>query len=643
MKNWSKFFAGLFALGLVTGCSNGDVSDLTGTDDRQGDAYLSVTVTLPSMGGGTRSATDDPNNGTSSSEDGTEIGKDAENKVNSMLLILARHSDNAFIACATVDNKHIKTTSSIKATASISKTTLANYYGSSFFSREVNVFVICNYSNELLDMLKAETLGSTGWIDAVCEVAQGNGVSEKNTSVWAPGNMLMSNAALAKKILPAQQKDWDAYSSESTPLDLSIFSTTSDGDPLDNTGSIRVERSVARFDFRDGSELGDNTYHVVATTLPDTDTKLDIVDIQLKRMALVNMSNKFYYFRRVTTADGSSGVGFPELPWSENAQGNYVEDVDFDTKAPGAAAYNFPLFDPATGSINESARNQWDAVLIDDVLKGEGDQYEGDGARSYNIWRYVTENTVDKTDRMTAGLSTGVVFKGKMMPTAAALASDKEDIRTLAKVLAYDTTDGSLGLNHDTNTDPILYTFGGNLYLRWPNIAKAAVEAATLPDGSISETNTFYQAVYGTGSHEEDGEKDVTSPDYLWHQWHDNGASNAEALHAFKQAATANGITLYQSSEDPDGGWGYYCYYFYWNRHNNNGNTGVMGDMEFAVVRNNVYKMAVTKINRLGHPRLSENDPDPVDPEDPDESSDVYISVAVEVVPWVVRVNDIEF
>lgn len=68
-----------------------------------------------------------------------------------------------------------------------------------------------------------------------------------------------------------------------------------------------------------------------------------------------------------------------------------------------------------------------------------------------------------------------------------------------------------------------------------------------------------------------------------------------------------------------------------------------MGNMEFAVVRNNVYKLAVTKINRLGHPRLSENDPDPVDPDDPDETGDVYISVSVEVLPWVVRVNEIEF
>ncbi len=65
--------------------------------------------------------------------------------------------------------------------------------------------------------------------------------------------------------------------------------------------------------------------------------------------------------------------------------------------------------------------------------------------------------------------------------------------------------------------------------------------------------------------------------------------------------------------------------------------------MEFAVVRNNVYKLAVTKIDRLGHPRNSDDDPDPVDPEDPDENGDAYLTLSVEVLPWVVRVNNIEF
>lgn len=89
-----------------------------------------------------------------------------------------------------------------------------------------------------------------------------------------------------------------------------------------------------------------------------------------------------------------------------------------------------------------------------------------------------------------------------------------------------------------------------------------------------------------------------------------------------------NGFTIYRPREDNK----YYCYYYYYNRHNDNGDPATTGSMEFATVRNNVYKLAVTKINKFGTF---------VAPE-PDEF-EIYFNVTVEVKPWVVRINDIEF
>lgn len=95
----------------------------------------------------------------------------------------------------------------------------------------------------------------------------------------------------------------------------------------------------------------------------------------------------------------------------------------------------------------------------------------------------------------------------------------------------------------------------------------------------------------------------------------------------------------------------FYVYYNYWNRHNNNIDPAVMGPMEFAVVRNNVYKLNITSIKELGHPNDPTNppttdpdpDPDPEIPSEPDEQEKVYFDISVEVLPWTVRVNDIEF
>lgn len=89
---------------------------------------------------------------------------------------------------------------------------------------------------------------------------------------------------------------------------------------------------------------------------------------------------------------------------------------------------------------------------------------------------------------------------------------------------------------------------------------------------------------------------------------------------------------------------GYYpLYYYYWNRHNDNLLPNEMGLMEYAVVRNNVYKLAVTKISQFGHPEDPAGDPDPVTPTTPDEQQRHYFQVSVKVLPWTVRVNDIEF
>lgn len=110
-----------------------------------------------------------------------------------------------------------------------------------------------------------------------------------------------------------------------------------------------------------------------------------------------------------------------------------------------------------------------------------------------------------------------------------------------------------------------------------------------------------------------------------------------------KDAATLAAAGFTGFSADKEGN--YYTYYYYWNRHNDNGDNTAMGRMEFAVVRNNVYKLCVDEIGKYGHPTPGGGDPDPdkPTPNDPDEEGEYYFKVTVKVLPWVVRVNHIEF
>lgn len=320
----------------------------------------------------------------------------------------------------------------------------------------------------------------------------------------------------------------------------------------------------------------------------------------------------------------------------------------------------------------------------------------------YHIWTYASENTIAHVEDQINGISTGVVFKGIMRATDWALNDADEDTKQLAKAI----TNPNSVTDPETKQPAVIYQFGGDLYLTWTKLRNAAIAAAmpdihwvapdpTKPDDghwvfSIDETNranSLYVAVFGTGGVgsvtftyteyeinadgspklDADGNKipvvgtdgkpvthtgtiqdnlpvDVLSSNYLYQAWVTTPTRDNEIK--YKEAMTSAKISIYQPYNDTalgQGGNGYYVYYYYWNRHNDNGNNGVMGPMEFAVVRNNVYKLAVTAINKLGHPRLTENDPEKPTGGTPDEKEDVYITVTAQVLPWVVRVNNITF
>ena len=211
------------------------------------------------------------------------------------------------------------------------------------------------------------------------------------------------------------------------------------------------------------------------------------------------------------------------------------------------------------------------------------DNYDGD----YKIWCYAKENTRPGIDAQKHNVSTGVVFKAQI--TAGDGASDA--VKTAM-------TAGNR-----------IYVFNNKLYGAWSDV-KTAAEAGT--DATL-------QAAY-------------------------NQAAAKIAAPATEPAgadAAAAGFTGYSPKDGK-----YYAYYYYWNRHNDNLDPYKMGIMEYAVVRNNVYKLCVDSISKFGHPdptNPTDPDPDPVKPNDPDESVNYYFTVTVKVLPWTVRINNIEF
>ncbi|MDE5796244.1 MAG: fimbria major subunit, partial [Muribaculaceae bacterium] len=361
--------------------------------------------------------------------------------------------------------------------------------------------------------------------------------------------------------------------------------------------------------------------------------------------------------------------------------------------------FDYPLFED-NGTINSenlSSTSRWASSEISNILAGEKDDYTGDDKEDkkteYHIWRYVTENTIPFINNPYEyfepnGISTGVVFRAKIIGnmkawTETPTTKEEEQRNHLIKVLnstKLDADEGTADVTEENFTwkNPILYMYAKRVYATWDDMRWAAIDASltwkiengkTVPDWN--RTNSLYMAVFGRGvtgmtiTDVINGEKveiedvttsetneegftaeglDESSANYAWEQWNkaDKPGATNDLTRNFKKAMTDAGITLYQRSKE-NGEYGYFCYYYYWNRHNDNNRDGVMGPMEFCTVRNNVYKLSVSKVSRLGHPRLDENDPDTPTPNTPDEKSDVYITVDSKVIPWVVRINEIEF
>lgn len=635
----------MLAMCTIAGCSD---NELNGGNEPgvypghpEDAVYMNVNIQLPVGGKNTRSETDsDKDDDYGTSTDGTEVGKDYENKVNGVLIVLADASNN-FIAAGEHNSLPVVREGIVNTTQKINKSALAAYYGNGTLGAgkdQVNLYVFCNPTMELKQIFEKSGTDNK-WIDEIATLEEEPNGTATGAAVWGGNDhkagFLMATASSKdiKKYIPKNFTDWDNFTTENNAFDFSGKNTLSNGTEIGNIGNIRVERVVARFDFKDGSPSKDQTY-----VIAEKDNK-PTLKVKLNKMALINMSKHFYYLRRVSDNGLANNVEICGTEYDSGQSCNFVVDTDAEQKNgdinasyPFADYFNFCLGhqDNNTWSIDETARDQWYTSLISDVIKKDednDDKWNNNHSRDgYRIWRYATENTIPGMNKQENGISTGIVFKGKIQVT------------TDAPQALQDAINKATG---DSNADAILYAYSNQLYVSWTEVRKAALDATA--------NEEFKKAVFGTPKNtpsETVYSDDTKSPDYLWNIWHNvKGHNDAAALSAFKEVATNKDhqFTLYQSSEDKNDGAGYYCYYFYWNRHNDNGNNGVMGPMEFAVVRNNVYKLSVVDINRLGHPRLSENDPDPVDPGTPDEKGDIYLKLSVEVLPWVVRINDIEF
>lgn len=407
---------------------------------------------------------------------------------------------------------------------------------------------------------------------------------ESSNTLWADNNFMMVNApnkGLYTKTLPDSATLRHDYASPEKALDL---------------GTVNVARVVSRFDFKNNNGAnGTNLYPINDVN----DESIHIADVKLLGMHPINIAKEFYTFPRVS-ADGT------DKDWSlcgVEKWDNYVVSPNFADKAATLTEssallgkYYFQQNEKTYDKLNYTDLSTFNGKDDDD------NNWTAANKTGYKIWRYVTENTMPSAASQKKGITTGIVFKAEVVnPTA----NSPIDVAMKNKVA--------------------IYAYNGIYYGPLDSLRLiAAKQPAT------SAIHKDFLKVFGNTSLNYTLDEDTKKIVF------DNALTDNDII------ANNNTFKILRPTIVNDVAH-YYVYYVYYNRHNDNGNSNEMAPMEFGTVRNNIYKLAVTSISELGHTNNPGDDPDPENPEDPDEKEKLYFKVSCRVLPWMVRVNNIEF
>lgn len=614
MKLFPKLMLGALALTMWS-CSS-DEPNSNGSFESKGDFYANLTLNM-----GTRSTTTDPGTGNepAQSNDGYEFGKDFENNVYDICVVLAeKATDGSYKYVTSAVSNAV---ADINSNAPVFVIQFESEKLAKQASKEVYVFAYCNADTQLQnwvgtlnegDAFADKTGALTG--DGGVQGTVSNPYNPITNSISEPKRFLMTNALPQNVTLPA----YSVLSKQHTTRETAF-----------NLGEVKVERVSCRFDFMQTTVQGQSEPNLYPVT--EGISNQQIASIRLDGMALFNEAKEYYLLPHMSA---DSLYTTPVICGNETSN-NYVMSPNADTKRtfmanPTSAAPSDLYYFPVSTLPNAYTYTPISAVAngIQDNENSVTNQPSWTHTGDYRIWRYATENTIPGIYGQRHALTTGVIFRGEIVPVTNAAAGTPA--KTLADAMASKKTIYAFSQTTGGSNPQISVVLGTAMdvykYSAYHNPSQIRAKFVdALRAGYFKLLDKDGKQIAVTAS---------TTEDVIFAK--ETGVADV-------QGETTNNNALYaeQNNYDfiaytPTDGH-YYVYYYYYNRHNDNG-LNTMGVMEFATVRNNIYKLKVDNIMRFGLPGDKPDKPDT-----PDETPDIYFKVSVKVLDWVVRVNNIIF
>lgn len=470
----------------------------------------------------------------------------------------------------------------------------------------------------------------------------------------------------------------DQYSPSAKILDkVTLYASATEANP--NTATVHVERLAAKIRMQAATDITNFIYTVEEGATSGQENGEDVATVRLDNVAIVNQLNSgSYLLKRVSSELTLASATLPkeatndillgnELyeskkynyvidPWTRGKDDEKVTNIASITatvtNTPGQAT-TLTYINPFTGDAEataENAKGTFGAMWSSYTKADAGGVTALAGNTGFNneakvLLAYTMENTTDAQYSLN-GYSTGAVFKATYFPKKW-MATNYDDGKVIATDVTYtdattteeggetSTAATTIGLKTEGKT---FYDYQGEIYQDYEAIFNAYVWGVpstynykSFSSSSITNVKQDdIKAAFGEGYDDPLGYisylKGIASTNLT------EGKFKAEhAIDAWLKTKTdANystaGINIYKNGV---------CYYPYWIRHADNKDRSNMGVMEFGIVRNNIYDLAVTQITGLGY-----SDIESPDPGNENEDGRLYIQLQILVKNWVLRSND---
>lgn len=336
------------------------------------------------------------------------------------------------------------------------------------------------------------------------------------------------------------------------------------------TAEVNVERMAARLDYK--------TTGTYTCDDPDYESNNQKATVEITGAALVNnLTAGSYLLKRV--ADDVNGTNL-----------SYLGD---ETADENGVATNYVL-DPWTTYKSKDLYGTW-------FMSGSSDPnwwatYVQPGTPVSDGWLrigYTLENTT-AAEEAGKRYSTGVVFKAKFQPKGVANYTDGATFFALGTHL------------FASMEDMMTYVYGAD-FSKFDAKIEACTDwtavknfAASLLDNDPSGYKSFLQG--------QDDTQDFTSvkESLKWKAYMLSKCGYSASLNnnAYSVTLDQNDDISTREALQPYGTRTYEdatCYYTWWVRHSNDNDDTKKGIMEYAIVRNNIYKLTVNSIYSLGN------------------------------------------